>query len=182
MKFMKKLLKKDTPITKIATFAMKTMLKSTRDPQKIFALLKKCGLKSNMKILDYGAGIGSYAFAAAELVGANGRVIAADISDLMIKEMNREIARRNIDNVQTLKVAGYSDIAASNFDFILLMDVIHMMDDPIAVLEFLLNKLSPQGKIIIEPNHMSKAEIDALFSPLVCNKQKIGSNCWSLGK
>ncbi len=183
MKFMKRLLKKDTPITKIATFAMKTKLKSTRNAQKISALLKQCGVKENMYVLDYGAGIGSYAFVAAELVGANGSVLATDISKAMINEINAAIARRDIGNVKTLKVAGYRDVKASNFDFILLMDVIHMMDDQSDVIVFLLDKLKPQGKIIIKPDHISAGELDALFAALDCKKQKVNDdNCWLLGK
>ncbi|PID80029.1 MAG: hypothetical protein CSB19_01115, partial [Clostridiales bacterium] len=117
----------------------------------------------------------------AKLVGANGTVIAADISKEMIRTMNAAIAREGVANVQTLKVYSYKDITGSNFDFILLMDTIHMMNDKSDVINFLLDKLKPQGKIIIKPDHMSAGELDALFSALGCKKQKINDdNCWLL--
>ncbi len=181
MKFMKSQLKKDTVISKITIFAMKTVLKARRNPQEIYDTLKKRGVMPNMTILDYGAGIGSYAFEAAKIVGKGGTVLAAELAPVMIAEMEREISLKKIANVRTIKVNRYSDITQSDFDFIFLIDVLHMMDHQIDVLNFFLKKLKPQGKLLIELDHMKKTEIEQLLNSVSCQRQKLDSeNCWLL--
>ncbi len=182
MKFMKAQLKKNTAISKIAVFGMKSVLKIRRNPAKIKALLISCGLKSDMDVLDYGAGIGSYAFEAARLVGERGSVIAADISSTMLAEVEKEIADKKLSNVKTQQVDSYCDIKTAEFDFIFLIDVVHMIDQPKEALQYFLEKLGPNGKLIASLDHLSKAEIADLLAIANCNAENKGANFWLLSK
>ncbi len=181
MKFMKNQLKKNTPISRLAAIVMKNVLKKRRNPSQIYSVLSSSGIKENMKVLDYGAGVGSYAFEAVKLVGAKGFVIATDISTIMITEIKKEISTKNITNIQALKVNKYTDVTESDFDFILLMDVIHMMDNQEDVIKYFLNKLKPEGKILAKPDHMNEKEVNTLFSSIKCSVKKLNhKNCWLL--
>ncbi len=181
MKFMKNQFNKDTIFAKLTIFAMKMVLKTRRNPQKIYDTLKSLGLEPAMRVLDYGAGIGSYAFEAAKIVGPNGNVIAADISETMIAEIETEIAQRGYKNIKAQKINNYTDITQSEFDFILLIDVLHMMDEQVEAIQFLLKKLSPTGKIVLELDHMNNSEIAQLLNSVNCQCQKIADeHCWLL--
>ncbi len=182
MKFMKAQLKKNTTISKIAVFGMKSVLKIRHNPAKIKALLTSCGLKSDMNVLDYGAGIGSYAFEAARLVGKRGSVIAADISSAMLAEVKKGIADEKLSNVKTQQVESYRDIKNTEFDFIFLIDVLHMMDQPKEVLRCFLGKLGPNGKLLAGLDHLSKDEITDLLAVANCNVENKGANFWLLSK
>ncbi len=182
MKFIKTQLKKNTLISKMAIFAMKSVLKIRRNPAKIKALLMRCGLKSGMNVLDYGTGIGSYAFEAARLVGEKGSVTATDISITMLAEVKKEIATEKLSNVKIQQVTSYCDIKDAEFDFIFLIDVVHMIDQPKEALQYFLKKLSPNGKLLAGLDHFSKGEIADLLASANCNAENKDANFWLLSK
>ena len=72
---------------KFMFFIMRTVLKLKNNPKKIKELLKLTDLKENMKVMDYGCGIGSYSIEAGKIVGKSSIVIAADIDKKMILEL-----------------------------------------------------------------------------------------------
>ena len=66
------------------------------------ALWKRAGFGKNKKVLDIGCGPGFAAIELAKIVGASGRVIAADISKSYIDYLNDTIKKHNVDNIQTM--------------------------------------------------------------------------------
>ncbi|MGB8641696.1 MAG: class I SAM-dependent methyltransferase, partial [Nitrososphaeraceae archaeon] len=54
-------------------------------PRKILSKIE--GIRNSVSILDYGCGPGSFTMVAAEMVGKDGTVIAADIHPLAIKQI-----------------------------------------------------------------------------------------------
>ena len=101
---------------KIVYFFMKLFLKIRRSPKKTYQLLDSAGIRKNMKILDFGCGIGSYSVEAAKLVGKAGKVIAVDQNDVMLKETGREKDRGALSNIEIVKADSIECIKESNFE------------------------------------------------------------------
>ena len=132
-----------------------------------------------MNILDYGSGIGSFSIEASKLIGPGGVVIAADISEKMLDIINK----LKINNIKTLLIGSSKDIKNNDFDFILLIDVLHFIKEKKETIINLLKKLKLNGKLIIKFEHFSKSHIDLLLNDIKCsNKKNLGKKHWILTK
>lgn len=71
--------------------------KAGTDPTQDVALLRDLGLKATHTLVDLGAGTGTLALAAAPLCR---RVIAVDVSPLMLSRLREKAARGGIENIE----------------------------------------------------------------------------------
>jgi len=62
--------------------------------------IRNSNIKRGDYVLDYGCGPGSYSFAAAEVVGMEGRIYAADIHPIAIKTVKKKVLKKNIQNIK----------------------------------------------------------------------------------
>jgi ubiquinone/menaquinone biosynthesis C-methylase UbiE len=56
-------------------------------------LVSLIGIREGMLVLDVGCGQGTYTVCLAKLVGETGKVVAIDISDEYLKEMNEALKK-----------------------------------------------------------------------------------------
>jgi ubiquinone/menaquinone biosynthesis C-methylase UbiE len=160
---------------------MKTMLKLKNDPERIRSILVEHGVGPGMKILDYGAGIGNYSFEASKLVGNEGSVLAVDILETMVFRIEKEAESRGLKNISTLKIDHFTDIHKSGFDIVLLIDVLHMMDQQNEAISYLLEGTGPEGKVLLKLDHMNEAEIGNLMDSIdPLKKTKYDNNWWMI--
>lgn len=68
-------------------------------PTKVF---EKVGIQAGLTILDFGAGSGSYSIPSAQRVGPAGKVYAADIHNLAIREIRKKANMKRIKNIHTI--------------------------------------------------------------------------------
>ncbi len=107
-------------------------------------ILATIGIKEGDTLIDFGCGIGYFSIPAAKLVGEQGKVIAIDISDEMISELEkRSEGFRNLDIVKSDDISGFKG------DIILLVTVLHEVDNAKKFIERCFDALNPQGRIII---------------------------------
>ncbi len=100
-----------------------------------------------MTIIDVGAGTGFFARAAADIVGATGEVIAADISEEMLASM-RETGLPG--NVHPVRSEEYSvPVPDGKGDMVLAAFVVHEAPDRARFLAELKRLLKPGGKLLI---------------------------------
>jgi ubiquinone/menaquinone biosynthesis C-methylase UbiE len=66
-------------------------------------LLRSLGLKPGHTIADIGCGPGFFTIPAAELVGENGRVLAADIQGEMLSAVRARVTEHGLSNVRIVK-------------------------------------------------------------------------------
>lgn len=59
-------------------------------------LANSVGIKEGMRVLDIGCGQGTFTVTVARLVGKTGKVVAVDVSDESLKEMNQNLERYNV--------------------------------------------------------------------------------------
>jgi ubiquinone/menaquinone biosynthesis C-methylase UbiE len=107
-------------------------------------LLGQMGIKQGDTVLDFGAGIGYFSIPALDLVGESGKVIAIDLSKRMLKELKRRTGDR-----PNLIISQARDLNAFTTDVILLVTVLHEVDDPKEFLESCFTHLNPEGRIFI---------------------------------
>ena len=84
------------------------------------ALLALADLRVAERVLDVACGTGLVTLRAAEAVGAQGRVVATDISDKMVQHAQREAAARGYSHVECIRMGAESlDFSEGSFDAVL---------------------------------------------------------------
>jgi len=137
-------------------------------PEKIVG---EAGLKPGFTVLDYGCGPGSYALAAAEIVGGEGTVYALDIHPLAVEIVQRKAAKRGLANIKTILSDCHTGLDEESVDAVLLYDTFHDLEKPDEVLKELHRVLKPDGILSFSDHHLAEEEITAaitgrgLFSP-----------------
>lgn len=112
--------------------------------------LKKLGLEKGDVALDIGCGIGFFSIPASEIVGDCGKVYAADISDVMLKELSEKISRQNITNIVPVHSSGNSiSTGGQRPSFCLLVNVVHEVDDKEALIGMTHSLMDKGGKIAV---------------------------------
>lgn len=123
-----------------------SMLESERRQKKLppEEVLGKLDIKNGDTLIDFGAGIGYFSIPALDYVGEEGKVIAIDISDTMYEELRKRTSgRRNIEVVQSDGLTG------DKADIILLVNILHELDEPAAFLEDCFRSLHPGGRVAV---------------------------------
>lgn len=143
------------------------------------AALDAIGIPSGAVVGDVGAGVGYFTWRMAERVGPAGKVYANDIQPRMLEELRKNLAARNLRNVET--VLGAEDdprLPAAKLDVVLLVDVYHEFSEPRKMLDGIRRSLKPDGRLVlleyrkedprvpIRPEHkMSVPEVKAEVEP-----------------
>lgn len=126
-----------------------------QNPHKIL----KRYIQHGMTILDLGCGPGFFSIAAAEMVGATGKVIAIDIQDGMLLKVRNKINGTKIKERITLHKCEESKIGISDkIDFLLAFYMVHEVSNQEILFKEIQSILKPDGKaLIVEPKfHVSK--------------------------
>lgn len=98
-------------------------------------------------VADLGAGDGWFTVRLARRVGPNGLIYAEDIQQPMLEEISRRIQRENLPWVRPILGTATDPSLPPGLDAILIVDVYHEMDDPVALLKNAARSLRPNGRI-----------------------------------
>jgi ubiquinone/menaquinone biosynthesis C-methylase UbiE len=106
--------------------------------------------KPGWAVADIGAGDGSYSFAAAQHVGASGKVFATEIDSQKLAALREEVKRRNLINVviEESKEAE-TNLPSACCDAIFLRRVYHHLTKPAEFDAAILRSLKPGGLLAI---------------------------------
>jgi ubiquinone/menaquinone biosynthesis C-methylase UbiE len=87
--------------------------------------LRVVGIGEGHHVLDCCCGSGTYAIAAATLVGSEGLVYAIDEDDTRLRQLNREVELRGLRNISVIKQNVELEIPLPDgaVDFVLLYDI-----------------------------------------------------------
>ncbi len=113
-------------------------------------LVEAMQLKTKEVVADIGAGSGYFCWRMAKLVGTEGRILAVDIQQEMLDLLQRNMAKRQITNVES--VLGATDdpkLPPASVDTILMVDVYHEFDQPYEMLRAMHKALKPGGRIVL---------------------------------
>lgn len=110
-------------------------------------------IQSGMTILDLGCGPGFFSIAAAEMVGATGKVIAVDLQEGMLLKVRNKINGTKIKERIKLHKCEESKIGVSDkVDFLLAFYMVHEVPNQESLFKEIKSILKPNGKVlIVEP-------------------------------
>ncbi len=112
-------------------------------------ILDEIGLRPDQTFLDIGAGIGYFALPALDIVGTNGRVIAADISARMLDEMKRRPGADSPNMEYLLCESTALPLSDGRIDLTLMALMLHEVDDRAGQLAEVARVLKKGGRLAI---------------------------------
>lgn len=116
-------------------------------------------LNPGEKVLDYGCGPGSYSIEAARRVGNEGKIYAADINPHAIEDLEKQIRKNQLSNVETLLTSLEIPLPDSSIDKVYCFDVIHdLVELPKHLTEFH-RLLKNDGLLCADDHHSTKEEL-----------------------
>lgn len=132
---------------------MKNTQNKLENPERLIELdpegtLKKIGLGENDVVFDIGAGSGIFTIAAAKIT--NNSVYALDINDEFLEIIKAKANNEKLFNIKTMKVLDtHYDIGAELVDLVILVTVLHEIENKDALLSELKRIIKNTGKIAI---------------------------------
>ena len=116
-------------------------------PEEVVALLE---CQSGMRAVDLGAGTGYFLRDLSRCVGADGRVIALDVSPEMVELIEERIEREMLPNVDAATIAPDDPgLSARSVDRILVVNTWHHIEGRVAYARKLRQALRPNGAVLI---------------------------------
>jgi ubiquinone/menaquinone biosynthesis C-methylase UbiE len=101
------------------------------------------------KLLDIATGTGVVALAAAQAVGAQGRVMAIDLAEVMLDRFQEKIVKFGIRNIDLYVMdAGTLDFRRDYFDYVVCSFGIFFLPDMSAALREWVRVLKPGGRVV----------------------------------
>lgn len=125
-----------------------------QEGREVFALRREIvaalGIVPGMAVADVGAGTGAYTAELAAKVGADGTVIAQDISPEFVRGIEDRRQREKLDNVRTLLGAERdARLPADSVDLVFTCDTYHHFEYPQDMLASLHRALKPGGRFVV---------------------------------
>ena len=118
----------------------------------------KAKVSSGNYVLDYGCGPGSYAIAAAKIVGKSGKVFAADIQPLSAEKIQKKAKLEGLLNIETITTDCDTGLKDDSIDVILCFDMFHMLNNPFKILKEFHRVLKPDSILSLDCHHMKEIE------------------------
>ena len=113
-------------------------------PDQIMDALK---IAEGSVVADLGAAGGWFTVRLSRRVGPNGIVYAEDIQKEMLEVIRRRAQRENLNNVHVVLGTTRESRLPHDLDAILMNNVYHEMENPVAILKDAAESLKPQGRI-----------------------------------
>ncbi len=128
-----------------------------------------------MTVADIGAGEGYYTVRLAERVGADGRVLAQDISREALDRLGRRVERERLENI-SIKLGEIDDpqLPADSFDRIFMVHMYHEVTEPYAFLWNLWPALNAGGQIVVVESDSPVGRHGIPHTLLFCEFEAVG--------
>lgn len=114
------------------------------------AMLDMAGVVPGARVLDLASGAGSQTLHAARRVGAQGHVVASDISETMLHHVRENARAAQLDNVSTVAGAAEElDVTPESFDAVTCRLGLMLFAEPAKALAAARRALKPGGKVAV---------------------------------
>jgi len=114
------------------------------------AMLDMAGVVSGAHVLDLASGAGSQTLSAAQRVGAQGHVVASDISETMLNHVRKRARAAQLDNISTIVGAAEElDVAPESFDAVICRLGLMLFVEPSKALVAVRRALKPSGRVAV---------------------------------
>lgn len=145
--------------------------KRTDLQEQVLEVIKKAGIKTGQRVLDFGCGSGTYTIPLARVTGNLGKVYALDKDQEVLDDLMQRAESVGLTNLERIDTPGGTRIALANnlVDAVLLFDVFHSyyfssLDQRQELLHEICRILKPGGILSVYPKHMeteARAEIES---------------------
>lgn len=166
--------KPDRPVAEVVSnqFANEDARDERNEAQTVMDL---ADIRPGMTVADIGAGEGYYTVRLAERVGADGRVLAQDISREALERLGRRVEKERLENI-SIKLGEPDDpqLPADSFDRIFLVHMYHEVTEPYAFLWRLWPALNAEGQIIVVESDSPVGRHGMPHTLLFCEFEAIG--------
>jgi ubiquinone/menaquinone biosynthesis C-methylase UbiE len=105
------------------------------------------GIGDGSVVADLGAGSGWFTIRLASRVGPNGKVFAEDIQRPMIQAITVRVESLGIKNVHPILGIASDPRLPEPVDAVLIVDAYHEMEQPMALLRNVVQRLKPGGRV-----------------------------------
>lgn len=113
-------------------------------------LLRELGLMPGDTLADIGCGPGFFTIPAAEIVGKEGRVLAADIQGDMLAALRSRVQEHELTNVRMVKTSETEiPLQEGCADMALVAFTLHEVDQRAKFLHRVRRLLKPEGRIVV---------------------------------
>jgi ubiquinone/menaquinone biosynthesis C-methylase UbiE len=118
--------------------------------QKAEELIRYLNLKPSDQVADVGCHEGYMTVKLSAIVGVTGKVFAVDVEQPKLDKLTTILAKRNINNVQTIK-GDYDDpkLPLNQMDAVIILDTYHEMDDHDKILQHIKISLKSGGRLVL---------------------------------
>jgi SAM-dependent methyltransferase len=114
------------------------------------AMLAMAGVDTGARVLDLASGAGSQTLRAAQRVGPQGHVFASDISDSMLRHVQKNARTTGLTNITTLAGAAEDlELADESFDAVICRLGLMLFMDPAKALHVVRRALRRNGKVAV---------------------------------
>lgn len=114
------------------------------------SLFDRVGVRPGMACADLGCGTGEVAFALAQLVGSDGRVVGMDIDDARLEEVREYAEANGLSNVDFRVSDIRTAEVTEKFDLVFARILLSHLSNPADVLAKMRRMLNPSGVVIVE--------------------------------
>jgi ubiquinone/menaquinone biosynthesis C-methylase UbiE len=164
----------DRPVAKVVStqFANEDAREERNEAQVVMDL---ADIRPGMTVADIGAGEGYYTVRLAERVGADGRVLAQDISRDALERLGRRVERERLENI-SIKLGESADpqLPADSFDRIFMVHMYHEVTQPYAFLWRMWPALNAEGQIIVVESESPVGRHGLPHTLLFCEFEAVG--------
>ncbi|PLK25029.1 SAM-dependent methyltransferase [Porphyrobacter sp. TH134] len=132
-------------------------------------------IRPGMTVADIGAGEGYYTVRLAERVGADGRVLAQDISREALDRLGRRVERERLENI-SIKFGDTDNpqLPPDSFDRIFMVHMYHEVTEPYAFLWNMWPALGSGGQIIVVESDSPVGRHGLPHTVLFCEFEAVG--------
>jgi ubiquinone/menaquinone biosynthesis C-methylase UbiE len=132
-------------------------------------------IRPGMTVADIGAGEGYYTVRLAERVGADGRVLAQDISRDALDRLGRRVERERLENI-SIKFGDIDtpQLPPDSFDRIFMVHMYHEVTEPYAFLWNMWPALGNGGQIVVVESDSPVGRHGLPHTVLFCEFEAVG--------
>jgi len=121
-------------------------------------VLKTIGIRPGMIVGEVGAGWGRYTVQIASRIGPEGKLYANDIDRDALELLRRRCAELNFKNVEiVIGTVTETNLPEKALDLVVMVNVVHCLADPVALLKNIGASLKPDGQIAVVEGNLDKA-------------------------
>ncbi len=164
----------DRPVAKVVSnqFSNEDARDQRNEAQVVMDL---ADIRAGMTVADIGAGEGYYTVRLAERVGADGRVLAQDISREALDRLGRRVERERLENI-SIKFgdADNPQLPPDSFDRIFMVHMYHEVTDPYAFLWNMWPALNAGGQIVVVESDSPVGRHGLPHTLLFCEFEAVG--------